>query len=49
MCLDCGFYNGKMVLDLAAKKSEREARMNAKRDAIRAQAGDTTPAPVEAK
>ncbi len=38
-----------MVLDLVAKKSEREARMNAKRDAIKAQVGDTTPAPVEAK
>lgn len=49
MCLECGFYNGKMVLDLVTKKSEREARMQAKREAIRAQAGDTTPAPVEAK
>jgi hypothetical protein len=49
MCLNCGFYNGKMVLDLAAKKSEREARMQAKRDAIGAQAGDIAPAPVEAK
>ena len=49
MCLNCGFYNGKMVLDLAARKAEREERMKAKRDAISAQAGDTTPAPVEAK
>ena len=38
-----------MVLDLAARKAEREERMKAKRDAISAQAGDTTPAPVEAK
>ena len=37
MCLECGFYNGKMVLDLAAKKRDREARMNAKKEAIGAQ------------
>jgi large subunit ribosomal protein L32 len=49
MCLDCGFYNGKMVLDLAAKKSEREARMNAKRDAIKSQVTDTTPVAQETK
>jgi hypothetical protein len=48
MCLNCGFYNGKMVLDLAAKKTEREARMNAKRDAIRAQVTDNTPVASEA-
>lgn len=49
MCLDCGFYNGKMVLDLAAKKLEREARMNAKRDAIKSQVTDNTPVAPEAK
>jgi hypothetical protein len=35
MCLDCGFYNGKMVVDMKAKKEAREARMNAKREAIK--------------
>ncbi len=49
MCLDCGFYNGKMILDLATKKSEREARMNAKRDAIKSQVTDNTPVTPEAK
>lgn len=49
MCLDCGFYNGKMVLDLAAKKSEREARMNAKREAIKAPVTDNTPVMAETK
>ncbi len=34
MCLDCGFYNGKMVVDMKAKKEAREARINAKREAI---------------
>jgi hypothetical protein len=48
MCLNCGFYNGRVVIDLAAKNKEREARMQAKREAIRAEAGDTTPA-VETK
>ena len=34
MCLDCGFYNGKMVVDMKAKKEAREARIQAKREAI---------------
>lgn len=40
MCLECGFYNGRQVIDLAAKKEARQARMQAKRDAIRAQGTD---------
>lgn len=39
MCLECGFYNGRQVLDLKAGKDKRAARMQAKRDAIRSQAG----------
>ena len=35
MCLDCGFYNGRQVMDLAANKAKREARLNAKKDAIK--------------
>jgi hypothetical protein len=35
MCLDCGFYNGKMVVDMKAKKEARAARINEKREAIR--------------
>ena len=48
MCLDCGFYNGRIVLDLAAKKKDREARVSAKREARKGQ-GETpeqTPATV---
>lgn len=30
MCLNCGFYKGRVVIDLLAKKQEREARMAAK-------------------
>ena len=43
MCLNCGFYNGKMVVDLASKKKAREARIEAKRDMIRSQNGETSP------
>lgn len=35
MCLECGFYNGRQVMDLAAKKSARQARMAAKQNAIK--------------
>ena len=48
MCLNCGFYNGRMVIDLAAKSKDRADRMQAKREAINAQAGNTSDAtPVE--
>lgn len=40
MCLECGFYKGRMVVDMSAKKKAREERMQAKKDAIKAQAGD---------
>ncbi|MFM2381400.1 MAG: ribosomal protein large subunit ribosomal protein [Candidatus Parcubacteria bacterium] len=35
MCLECGFYKGRQVMDLAAKKEKRTARMNAKKEAIK--------------
>ena len=44
MCLSCGFYKGKIVIDLLAKKKDREARMTAKRDVIRGQAAEAEPA-----
>jgi large subunit ribosomal protein L32 len=30
MCLHCGFYKGRVVIDLLAKKKDREARVAAK-------------------
>lgn len=39
MCLACGFYNGRVVIDLKAKAEARAARMQAKREAIRAESG----------
>ena len=38
MCLECGFYNGRQVMDLAKKKAEREARLQQKREAMNAEA-----------
>ena len=43
MCLECGYYNGRQVLDLEAEKAKREARMKAKAERISADA--STPAP----
>jgi len=43
MCLNCGFYNGRVVIDLLAKKKDRTARMQAKRDAIRGETPAETP------
>jgi large subunit ribosomal protein L32 len=42
MCLDCGFYKGRQVIDLKAEKDARAARMLAKKEAIRGQAGAAT-------
>jgi hypothetical protein len=39
MCLECGFYKGRQVMDLAAKKDKRTARMNAKKEAIKGSVG----------
>jgi len=33
MCLNCGFYKGRVVIDLLAKKKDREARMAEKKAA----------------
>ena len=35
MCLDCGFYNGKMIVDMKAKKEARDARFGATKEAIK--------------
>lgn len=48
MCLECGFYKGRQVLDLAGAKENREARKQAKKDAIAAQAQAIAPTEAEA-
>jgi hypothetical protein len=39
MCPDCGFYKGRMVIDMQAKKEAREARLKAKEEMRKAQQG----------
>lgn len=39
MCLSCGFYNGRQVLDLTAEKEKRDARIKAKHERIRNELG----------
>lgn len=49
MCLACGFYKGRQVIDMTAKRHAREARLQAKRERIRGQAAqDDTHAPDSA-
>ena len=47
MCLSCGFYKGRQVLDLSSLKVARDARMKAKRERIRAESGVTPTAARE--
>ena len=39
MCLGCGFYKGRQVVDMTAKNQAREDRLKAKREMIQAQQG----------
>lgn len=48
MCLECGYYKGRQVMDLAGQKAKREARMQAKKDAISANAEAIAPTEAEA-
>jgi len=36
MCQECGFYKGRLVIDMKAKSEARGARMQTKKDAIKA-------------
>lgn len=42
MCLNCGFYKGRQVLDLESKKKDRVARVTAKREAKKGSEEATT-------
>ena len=41
MCLECGYYNGRMVIDMKAEKEKREARIQAKEEIRRNESGAT--------
>jgi large subunit ribosomal protein L32 len=47
MCLSCGFYKGRQVLDLSTAKARRDARIKAKAERLAVDAG--VEAPAEAK
>jgi len=47
MCLACGFYKGRMVVDMAAKNKSREERLKAKHEAINSQQPEAESAPAE--
>ena len=50
MCLSCGYYNGRQVMDLASEKAKRDARIKAKEERIKNELGgtpDTTAKPEE--
>ena len=47
MCLSCGWYNGRQVMDLAAEKTKRDQRLKEKRERISVDAGvPNEPAPA---
>ncbi len=49
MCLSCGYYNGRQVMDLASEKAKRDARIKLKQERIKSELG-VVPEPVaEAK
>lgn len=43
MCLHCGYYKGRQVMDLTAERIKRDARIKAKQERIRAEVGATQP------
>lgn len=47
MCLECGHYKGRMVVDMAAKKKARGERLQAKREMIHAEQGAPEAVEVE--
>ncbi len=48
MCLECGHYNGRMVIDKEAAKTAREARIKAKEERIQTEAEQIAPSEAEA-
>jgi len=43
MCLGCGFYKGRLVVDMTAKTKAREERLQAKKEMINEQKGTVDP------
>lgn len=49
MCLNCGYYNGRQVLDLETEKIKRDARIKAKEERIKGEAAAAAPAQPDVK
>jgi hypothetical protein len=49
MCLSCGYYNGRQVLDLENEKIKRDARIKAKEERIKGEAVAAAPAEPDVK
>lgn len=48
MCLSCGYYNGRQVMDLTTEKTKRDARIKEKKERIKDQSGAVgTPEPTK--
>jgi len=43
MCLQCGYYDGRQVMDLEGEKSKREARIKAKHERIKVEKSSAAP------
>lgn len=46
MCLECGYYNGRQVVDLTAEKAKRDARIKAKHEQIKNELGSSPEVPT---
>lgn len=49
MCLSCGYYNGRQVMDLTAEKAKRDARIQAKQEKIKNELGIVSEPVAETK
>jgi large subunit ribosomal protein L32 len=49
MCLECGYYNGRQIMDLETLKAKRDERIKAKKDRIKLDIGNSTPMISETK
>ena len=47
MCLECGYYRGKLVIDIKAQKAKRAARIKAKKEAVKGQRADASNEPSD--
>lgn len=47
MCQECGYYKGRLVVDVKAEREKRAARIKAKQDMIRAQQEQVAPTEAE--